>query len=302
MPRPSSYVEPSVNGFSARDGRVRRHHVRVHHETARRDHDRTTRRRTRCRRTTSTPRRRPPRSVGRPDDQVGHAGLVADLDAGLLDPRAQQVHHHLGALGVAGDRDLVAARRRHRLLLERPDLLVAGEHQPLRPGLDDRLLGVVGPLELEAERLEPVEVLDRPLAVGADLVVLRLLGDRDEVLVHLLDGVVVAGRDLHRRAATEVEVPARHRRRTAVHGGLLQQQHARARPGRLQGGAAAGDAEADDHDVVRRCVGAQHCGREDVGDCGALAHGANLEQVPVSGDPGPRTGPVGPVRTAPARR
>ena len=183
MPRPSSYVEPSVNGFSASAGRVRRHHVGVHHEPAGGDHDGARRDHAGL---VEGPPREPDHGAGVGDHEVGRAGLVADLDAGLLHPGAEQVHHHPGALGVARHRHLVAARRRHRLLLVGPDLLVAGEHQPLGAGLDDRLLGVVGALELEAERLQPVEVLDRAVAVRADLVVLGLLGDRDEVGVHLV--------------------------------------------------------------------------------------------------------------------
>ena len=205
--------------------------------------------------------------------QVGHAGLVADLGAGLGQSVAQQVHHQLGALGVTGDGDLVAARRRTCLLLERPDLLVAGEHQPLGAGLDDRLLGVVGPLELEAEVLQPPEVLDRAVAVGTDLVVLGVLGDRDEVLVHLLGGVLVAGRLLHRRTPAEVEVPARHRRGASVHRGALEQQHPGPRPGGLERGAAAGDAEAD-HDHVEALRAVEDRGGQDVGNGGAGGAGS----------------------------
>ena len=115
----------------------------------------------------------------------------------------------LAAPGVPGHRDLVPARRRLGLIPERPHLLVAGEHQPLGARLDHGLAGEVGALELEAQRLQPAEVLNRPLAVGADLVVLGLLRRRDQVLVHLFRGVLVTGRLLHRGAPAEVEMPAR---------------------------------------------------------------------------------------------
>ena len=59
----------------------------------------------------ATARPRPTTAPVVVDHEVGRAGLVADLDAGLLDPVAEQVHHDLGALGVAGHRHLVAARR-----------------------------------------------------------------------------------------------------------------------------------------------------------------------------------------------
>ena len=270
MPRPSSYVDPSVNSFSPSAGVCVGDHVRIHHEAAGRDDH----------------GRRPhhpglvegapgdtDHGAGVVGDQVGRAGLVARLDLGLVDPGTEQVHHDLGALGVTGHRHLVATRGRHGLVAVGPDLLVAGEHQPLGPGLDHRLAGEVGALELEAQRLQPVEVLDRALAVGADLVVLGLLGRRDEVLVHLLGRVLVAGRLLHRRTAAEVEVPAGHARRTAVHRGSLEQQHPSAGARRLEGGAAAGDAEPHHHDVVRRGVGGQLGRGQHLGECCPLALG-----------------------------
>ena len=78
---------------------------------------------------------------------------------------------------------------------------------------------------------------------------LGLAGHRDEVLVHLLGAVGVAGGLLHRGAAAEVEVPAGHRRGAAGRGRAFEHQHPR--PGRRGADrrASAGDAEADDHDV-----------------------------------------------------
>ena len=178
----------------------------------------------------------------------------------------EQVHHDLGALGVAGHRHLVAARRRRDLLAERPHLLVAGVHQPLGAGLDDGLAGEEGPLELEAQRLEPVEVLDRSLAVGADLLLVGVLGAGHQVARHRVDGVLVAGRLLHGGPAAEVEVAAGHARRAAVDRGLLQQQHPRAGAGGLQGGAAAGDAEPDHDHVVGLGVGRDVAGGDGGGD------------------------------------
>ncbi len=253
MPSPSSYVEPSVNSFEPSAGvcsatmsgfitkppaasttAPARHHAGLVEATARPP--------------------RPPRRRRR-RHQVGRAGLVAHLDAGLLDPVAEQVHHHLGALGVAGHRHLVAARRRHGLVAERPDLLVAGEHQPLGAGLDHRLLRVVGALELEAQRLEPVEVLDRARRSRRGSCPARApWRPRSRYLTISSARVLVPGRLLHRGPAAEVEVAAGHARRAAVHRRPLQQQHPGAGPRGLEGGAAAGDAEADHHHVVRRRV------------------------------------------------
>ena len=80
-------------------------------------------------------------------------------------------------------------------------------------------------------------------------------------------------------------MPAGHARRAAVHRGPLQQQHPRAGPGRLEGGAAAGDAEADHHDVPRLGVGRRVGRGEDVGvgGPGQLGHAPRLEHVSVFG-------------------
>ena len=182
MPSPSSYVEPSVMSFPPSAGVYVGDHLGVHHEAPGGDHGRS------CPDNPGVTERTP----GQPYDgaglvghQAGRAGLVPHLDAGLLNPVPQQVHHQLRSPGVPRHRDLVPARRRRRLIPERPHLLVAGEHQPFGTRLDHGLAGEEGALELEAQRLQPAEVLDRPLAVGADLVVLGLLRRRDQVLVHL---------------------------------------------------------------------------------------------------------------------
>jgi hypothetical protein len=182
-------------------------------------------------------------------DQLGGPGLVPDLDAELLGAPHQQVDDELRAAGVAGHGHLVAARRRNREVAERPDLLVAGVHQALRLRLDDRLVRVVAALELEAQALQPVAVLDAAVGVCPDLLRLRLRGHRHQVGVHLVGCVLVAGGPLHRRAAAEVEVPAGHRAGTARHRGPLQDQHRSARARRLDRRAPARDAEPD-HDHV----------------------------------------------------
>ena len=157
--------------------------------------------------------RRPRRRLG-PTTQVGRAGLVADLDAGLLDPRRAAGPSPSWrprcrrAPAPCGRAAPASAWSRNG-----PDLLVAGEHQALGAGLDHRLLGVVGPLELEARapRASRSARPSRRSRRGSSP--RRGRADRHQVLVHLLGGVLVAGRPLHRRTAAEVEVAAGHRAR-----------------------------------------------------------------------------------------
>ena len=143
----------------------------------------------------------------------------------------------------------MATRCRLGEILVGPDLFVAGVHQPFGARLDDGLLRVVTALEVHTEVLEPVEVLDAALAVGADLVVLRFPGHRDEVVVHRLDAVGVPGGPLNGGAATEVEVPAGHRGGAARGTGTFQDEHPSPAGRCGDGRASAGDPESDHHDV-----------------------------------------------------
>ncbi len=79
---------------------------------------------------------------------------------------------------------------------------------------------------------------------------------------------------------------AGHARRAAVDGGPLEQQHPGAGARRLEGGAAAGDAEADDHDVPGLRVRGQVGGGQHLGQVGSgqLGHGPRLEHVSVCGE------------------
>ena len=181
--------------------------------------------------------------------QVRRAGLVADLDPEFSRPLDQQVDHHGRALGVPGHRNLVAARSRHGQVLVRPHLLVAGVHQALGAGLDHRFVRVVGALEGDAEILEPVEVLDAVLAVGADLVMLGIPRHRDQIFVHLLGGIGVAGGLLHRGSAAKIEVPTGKCGRATGDGGALQNQHPGTGRGRGHRRTAAPDPEPDHQHV-----------------------------------------------------
>ena len=77
------------------------------------------------------------------DDQVGCAGLVADLNTEFVGAFDQQVDDHRGTAQLAGDRHRVPSRRGLRLLHERPYLLVAGVRQALGARRDDDLSRVV---------------------------------------------------------------------------------------------------------------------------------------------------------------
>ena len=77
-------------------------------------------------------------------------------------------------LVLAGHWHGVPSRRGRGLLAERPDLLVAGVGQALGARRDDDLARVEAALELEAQILQPVEVFDAAVAVGADLVQFRI--------------------------------------------------------------------------------------------------------------------------------
>ena len=221
------------------------HHVGVHHEPARSDHHGAGSDGAGL----GEPFPRHPDDASVLGHQVRRAGLVADLDPEFSRPLDQQVDHHGRALSVTGHRNLVAARSGHRHVLVRPHLLVAGVHQALGAGLDHRFVRVVAALESDAEILEPVEVLDAALAVGADLVVLGLSRHRYQVLVHLLGGVGVAGGFLHRGATTEIEVPAGKCGRSTGDGGAFQNQHPGTGRGRGHRRTAAPDPEADHHDI-----------------------------------------------------
>ena len=190
-----------------------------------------------------------PADPARLDDQLGGPGLEPDLHTELPGTPHQQVDDQLRAAGVAGHGHLVAARRGNRKVAERPDLLVAGVHQALGLRLDDRLVRVVAALELKTQALQPVAVLRAAVGIGPDLAGLRLRGDRHQVGVHLIRGVLVTGGALHHRAATEVEMPAGHRTGAARHRGPLQHQHRRPRRRRLDRRAPARDAEPH-HDHI----------------------------------------------------
>ena len=77
----------------------------------------------------------------------------------------------------------------------------------------------------------------------------RFLGHRNEVLVHLLGAVLVPGGLLHGGPAAEIEVPAGHRRRAARGSGAFEDQDPRTRGGGADRGATTGNAESDHHDV-----------------------------------------------------
>ena len=108
------------------------------------------------------------------DDEVRRPGLVADLHAELVGPLDQEVDDHGGTAQLAGHRNGMAARSGLRLLDERPHLFVAGVRQALGARRDDDLAGVEAALELKTQVLQPVEVLDAAVAVGADLLVVGL--------------------------------------------------------------------------------------------------------------------------------
>ena len=143
----------------------------------------------------------------------------------------------------------MSARRGFGLLAERPHLLVAGVGQPLGARRDHHLALPVAAFELKAKRFKPIEVLDAFVAVEADLVEVGVRRDRDEVLVHLVGTVVMAGGLLYRGAAAEIEVAAGHRAGAAGRGRLLQHEDVRSRRRGADRRAAARDAEADHQDI-----------------------------------------------------
>src|SRR5450756_191566 len=99
MPSPSSYVEPSVMSLALSagvyaatiSGFITKPPAAI----------------------TVAPARTTPASPK--EREAGRAGLVPHLDAGLLDPVAQQVHHQLRSPSVPRHRDLVPARCRGTL-------------------------------------------------------------------------------------------------------------------------------------------------------------------------------------------
>ena len=242
---------PEREQLRAERGRVLGDHVGVHHEAAGGEHHRAARGPPRSRRSAARPRRRPRRRRRRPGGSRRSRSAPRRRP-----PRPASRSRSITILvpSVSPGTGTLWPRGAGRAWsTERPDLLVAGEHQPLGAGLDHRLLRVEGALELEA-RAPRASRSARPSPRsrrGSCPCSGSLETGRSRYVAHLLGGVLVPGRLLHGGAAAEVEVAAGHARRAAVHGGPLQQQHPRPGPRRLEGGAAAGDAEADDHHVVR---------------------------------------------------
>ena len=101
-------------------------------------------------------------------DQRDGPHVAADADAQFRPGTDQHLHQQRPGLD-ARHRDLVTARRRLCALAIGPDLLVAGPDQALRRVLDRRLVRKIAALEGHAELLEPLEVPDAVVAVGADL-------------------------------------------------------------------------------------------------------------------------------------
>ena len=203
------------------------------------------------------------------DDEVGCAGFIPDLHPELGGPLEQQLDDHRRATQFAGHRHRVSPRSGCRLLAERPHLLVAGVRQAFGARRDDHLARVVAPLELKAQVLQPIEVFDAAVTVGADLVVLWIRRHRDQVLVHLLGRIVVPGGLLDRRSAAEVEVTAGHRRGSAGCRRAFEHQHFAPCRGRADRRAPAGDAEAEHHDVDVIGPGRDLAGVDGGGDLGA---------------------------------
>ena len=226
---PQPYAQAVVIGVAENErllrefGRVGSHHVLVHDETAGGNHHRTGPDHTGL--TEVFPPDPDHRAVL--EDQIGRAGLVTDVHSQRIGAFEEQSDHHRRPLGVTGYRDLMAPRCRLGDVLERPHLLVAGVHQSFCVGLDHRLVRVVAALEVNPQILQPLEMLDAALAVGADLVMLGFAGHRDEVGVHIVGAVVVAGGLLHRGAAAEVEVPTGHHRCSACRSSTFQHQNPR---------------------------------------------------------------------------
>ncbi len=208
------------------------------------------------------------------DDELPSAGLVSHLHSEVGETFDQQLDDHRGTTRVAGDRNLVPTRGGNGHGVERPHLLVAGVHQTLRLGLDDGLLRVVTALELKAESFEPVEMLDAVDAVRMDLVRLGVAGDRGDVPLHLLGGIVVSGGFLDRRTAAEVEVSARQCRRAAGRRRTLENQNACSIRRRLHRGATARDAQSDHHDVDLVAELRHRAEGEGVGNPCAVSHAA----------------------------
>ena len=142
-------------------------HLRVHHESAGGNDDRL------CfdrpgfgellPRSRRSPRPNRPRSARWRRSRSGSArpGLPARLSSRSITMLAPPVSPGTGTLCPRGAGTAFSQ--------ERPHLLVAGEHQSLGVGLNHRLAREVAALELKTQVLQPIEVLDAAVAVGANL-------------------------------------------------------------------------------------------------------------------------------------
>ncbi len=159
---------------------------------------------------------------------------------------------HEEATGGVDPLRLVAARDRRRDLVKGIGVLTATEEQP---GVVGRLaVGLVAERRPEghADGNEPLEVLDRAIAIGVDAVV---VGPGPECGVeegrHVLGRILEPAGVLQRCATAEVDQTAGLGRRPAGSCAPLNGQHVRTGLPRRHHCRGAGDAEAGDHDVGR---------------------------------------------------
>ncbi len=171
------------------------------------------------------------------------------------------------------------------MLDEGVDGFVAADVQTLFAEGMSGLFGFVGVCKLDAERTEPIEVLDASFAKQADsFLVTAVTGGETNVVDHVGDAVLEPAGLLHARPATQVANAGRKRGGATTTAGALE--HQRLGPGarRLDRGTGPGAAEPD-HQHVTGVVPLADLGFVQSGSGIVSSHNSSATSRPITESP-----------------
>ena len=147
---------------------------------------------------------RPARSAPGVDDQIAGPRLVADLHPRRSSSACSR-SITIDAPPVSPGLGTLCPRGAGLAMFLNGQTFVAGEHEALGVGLDHGLAREVGPLELQPQRLEPIEVLHAVGAVGVDLLRLGVERHRGDVALPSPRGCRRARWPADRGSAAEIK-------------------------------------------------------------------------------------------------